>query len=38
MVTEGKSAIRLTGDLRKANRLQQKARGFSKVTIFDHQT
>ncbi|MDU4544880.1 MAG: hypothetical protein E6Y55_27975, partial [Klebsiella michiganensis] len=34
VITEGKSAIRLTGVMLIANRLRQKARRFLKVTIF----
>ncbi|AMX05972.1 hypothetical protein A0R60_1671 [Enterobacter asburiae] len=33
MITEVKSAIRLTVDLQNANRLRRKACGFSKVAI-----
>ncbi|AWF32634.1 hypothetical protein CSB66_2353 [Enterobacter hormaechei] len=37
MITEVKSAIRLTVDLQNANRLRRKACGFSKVAIIFSQ-
>ncbi|EFC58058.1 hypothetical protein ENTCAN_05499 [Enterobacter cancerogenus ATCC 35316] len=37
MITEVKSAIRLTVDLQNANRLRRKACSFSKVAIFCFQ-